>query len=1071
MYNFIKKSKTWFTKSRYSGRLAMVFGIVLVGVFVVTNPVSAQVGDWIVGVASGAVQIVVDSVVDLYLFFVGSLLTSILIPVLVGIAQYNGFISNPIVATGWALTRDLANVFFIIVLLVIAFSTMLRLQTYHYKQALSKLILMIVLVNFSKVISGVLIDFFQILMLTFVNGFKTALGGNFITAFHIYDMLAFAQTSAVVAGGTDAAKSSADWQITGALVLAAVGITVVTMTVLIMIAVLLYRIVMIWILVVLSPLAYFAYTIRPNYWSQWWSEFFKNLVSGPAIAFFLWLALLTAQTGQIFTLDAGIDINKGTEDGTTLGSAFAMPSVMMNFMAMTALMIGGLVVSQKMAAQSGAAVGNFANKVRSVGTKAMMIGTGASAVGLMGKGLAAPVKGTYDWGARRVKAFQGMRDSIKSERAGKTARFAMDKYAKLKQNTAGKVGKVTSSLYEKASGKSELDKLTAEMAPYQSRKRRAKGNNTRDIEAEKKVEELQERKNTLLKSGRYRVLDRVVGRAGMNHMLETFKNVGVDEGHQVRSARYSEVAKFDPEMKTLNGREAEDIFRDESQDKNRRMSAMFRMMEEGDGDVNDAEYYRDFVKRNGGNDKLLNSKLESIIDMNDYAGASTRMKGKRFETDEKGNFVMEEKQVLNDTTGKMETVMEKDVKTGEMKPVMVKKEPNQKVFEYQLGINAKKLGTAAFDELGEVGSIKKVFTDETGQHVDAARFGASIKGMSTQKRDFFLGELRKSAGNKHTSEDSRRKDLEMMVLMGEVGQVLGQNGLIHELEATTDKDGNAVKPMMERNDINTVVRHAFNSDKSQALENTAEHLENFDIHTQAHLSGNDNEKNKSKIADGHYERIIGSGAMSSFMTKISGKLGDDHIIETVEADVDEVFGGDQDVKNDAVAAAIVFSGKVEYLSNIEDEGQKKDVTEKVVKRLKPLNLVTTKFNRGSLEDDDRELLIKTYLDKYKGKEDSLIDDLITADNAIAAEGRDREHINSLLGKMREIIEKEPDSEYGKMVKIIQDKGVERADAGMSDVGYRLGGKTNRPTIKDKEKDDKEDKEKASAEFEEMIMKK
>lgn len=307
--------------------------------------------------------------VNLFIYIMGSFLTAVLIPVLIGIAQFNNFIGNPVVQIGWSLTRDIANMLFIVVLLIIAFSTMLRIQTYHYKQSLIKLIIMAVLVNFSKVISGVLIDFFQVIMLTFVRGFQGALGGNIIQAFRIYDMLA-------VAGGQGVAANTeiSNMAIIAGLVLAAAGLTVVVISVLIMILVLLYRIIVLWLLVVLSPLAYFAYTIRPNYWSQWWSEFFKQLVTGPVIAFFLWLELKVAQDLGAKSLIGLGDSGKVAE--YPFVSGFAVPEVFINYLTMISLMIAGLMVSQKMAQQTGGAVGNAAGKIQRFGTKA--------AVGLAG---------------------------------------------------------------------------------------------------------------------------------------------------------------------------------------------------------------------------------------------------------------------------------------------------------------------------------------------------------------------------------------------------------------------------------------------------------------------------------------------------------------------------------------------------------------------------------------------------------------------------------------------------------------------------------------------------------------
>ena len=48
----------------------------------------------------------------------------------------------------WRVIRDLSNMFFIIVLIVIAFATMLKLEAYKWQRMLPKLLAMAILINF-----------------------------------------------------------------------------------------------------------------------------------------------------------------------------------------------------------------------------------------------------------------------------------------------------------------------------------------------------------------------------------------------------------------------------------------------------------------------------------------------------------------------------------------------------------------------------------------------------------------------------------------------------------------------------------------------------------------------------------------------------------------------------------------------------------------------------------------------------------------------------------------------------------------------------------------------------------
>jgi len=73
--------------------------------------------------------------------------------------NWTNFRKAPVVITGWNVIRDLTNMFFVFILLIIAFATILRAESYGMKQTLWKLIVAALLVNFSLVIAGVFLDF------------------------------------------------------------------------------------------------------------------------------------------------------------------------------------------------------------------------------------------------------------------------------------------------------------------------------------------------------------------------------------------------------------------------------------------------------------------------------------------------------------------------------------------------------------------------------------------------------------------------------------------------------------------------------------------------------------------------------------------------------------------------------------------------------------------------------------------------------------------------------------------------------------------------------------------------
>ena len=56
-----------------------------------------------------------------------------LVILLVWVGQYNEFIAAPVVTKGWVLARDVMNMFFVIVLLVIAIATILQKKELAYQ--------------------------------------------------------------------------------------------------------------------------------------------------------------------------------------------------------------------------------------------------------------------------------------------------------------------------------------------------------------------------------------------------------------------------------------------------------------------------------------------------------------------------------------------------------------------------------------------------------------------------------------------------------------------------------------------------------------------------------------------------------------------------------------------------------------------------------------------------------------------------------------------------------------------------------------------------------------------------
>lgn len=306
-------------------------------------------------------------------------LLSLIMGALVKVSQYSNFINAPAIKNGWGVVRDICNMFFVLILLIIAFATILNVEAYNYKKNLPKLIAMAVLINFSKTICGLLIDVAQVVMMTFVNAYKGIAAGNLVTNLGITEIISISAASE---------EGANMWAIAVAYILAIIYLLITIVVVVTMLAILVMRIVMIWIYVVLSPLAYLlgSFPGGKQYSSKWWTDFTKNLIVGPILAFFLWLSFASLQE-QDFAKDFAIAA-AGPKKGI---SSADTEMVFMRFVISIGMLIGGLQIAQSVGGAAGSMAGKGLNKIN----KGTAFVTGAASGFALAK-----AKATGKWAGR-----------------------------------------------------------------------------------------------------------------------------------------------------------------------------------------------------------------------------------------------------------------------------------------------------------------------------------------------------------------------------------------------------------------------------------------------------------------------------------------------------------------------------------------------------------------------------------------------------------------------------------------------------------------------------------------------
>lgn len=355
----------------------------------------------------------INSLLFAILWFIVLFLTQA-VGLLIAVGQFPFSVDSSLVNTGWIVLRDISNMFFVIILLLIAFGTILRISQFQLQSLLPKVVLMAILVNFSKVIVGFFIEVSQIVMLTFVAAYKSAGAGNILSAFQIDDI-----TKIISAGTSPVDQGNVFASILGAIIYSIVALVVVIA----FLGVFIVRIVSLWLLAVFSPLA-FTLSVIPGgqrYASLWWDNFGKYVIIGPVLAFFLWLSLATLPTivqidqsnlgGNVTaneSLSNALELDK-VPSGLTVSTE---PISFLHFMLSTAMLVMSLYFAQSIGGAVGAVAGRATKTLQYLGKNAAGLRPLARYLderrGLKGKASLNPF--TY------IDAWQRQREATKKER-------------------------------------------------------------------------------------------------------------------------------------------------------------------------------------------------------------------------------------------------------------------------------------------------------------------------------------------------------------------------------------------------------------------------------------------------------------------------------------------------------------------------------------------------------------------------------------------------------------------------------------------------------------------------------
>jgi len=240
----------------------------------ITNPIDAMTRGIV-----GAITFWAATIAGVFIKVTQSLLDWVISPDFIGGSMTN----NVFVSYGWTMIRDLANIILVLGLVVIGLGIILGLKEYEAKKTLPVLIAIAILINFTPVICGFIIDFSNVLMHYFLTGGLSP-GLTNIVVENLSRMSSQdpVQALAVVSVYFVFGIVAAFTYVLYALLFAA-------------------RYIFLWIFIMFSPIAFVSRVFPQSnyikhffpeffYWDTWWERFLQWCVIGIYGGFFVWLA-------------------------------------------------------------------------------------------------------------------------------------------------------------------------------------------------------------------------------------------------------------------------------------------------------------------------------------------------------------------------------------------------------------------------------------------------------------------------------------------------------------------------------------------------------------------------------------------------------------------------------------------------------------------------------------------------------------------------------------------------------------------------------------------------------------
>ncbi len=308
-----------------------------------------------------------------------------------------------IVEIGWPIVRDFINMFFIIALVIIGLATALRIKEYQAQKALPILIIIAVLINFTPVICGLIVDASNIVMNFFL---ERLTGFQLIRNFFDTQASSLAQALRPSCFFNLGCAASALGKTTVMIVFGFVAGYIFFIYSLLFIM----RYVMIWALVIVSPIAFFSKIFKGSEkylfknilgWDEWWKQFIEWSLLGVVAGFFLYLAeqLMMLAPGMI----SGLPPGQGGGGGVDNSIVDFVNNFLPWMVVLVFLFIGYKIAKSTSAMGAQGLIKAVDTGIKIAATTAVVAATGGAAAGLAAKGLGGMARGAQRMEAAAAK--------------------------------------------------------------------------------------------------------------------------------------------------------------------------------------------------------------------------------------------------------------------------------------------------------------------------------------------------------------------------------------------------------------------------------------------------------------------------------------------------------------------------------------------------------------------------------------------------------------------------------------------------------------------------------------------